>query len=143
MTEGLVIRPCRPEECATVLDVRKMAHPNSDTLDSLDRLTQLAQAHSDLFLVAENNDRIVGAVIGGWDGWEGQIHRLAVLPECKRQGIGRALVQEVERLLLVKGARRISLLVNQRHREALGFWDSLEDIGYERDARMLRYMKNV
>ena len=143
MAEGLVIRPCRLEECATVLDVRKRAHPNSDTLDALDRITQLAQTHSDLFLVAENNDRIVGAVIGGWDGWEGQIHRLAVLPECKRQGIGRALVQEVERLLVAKGARRISLLVNQRHREALGFWDSLEDIGYERDARMLRYMKNV
>ena len=143
MADRLVIRPCRLEECATVLDMRKRAHPDSDTLESLDKLTQLAQAHSDLFLVAENNDRIVGAVIGGWDGWDGQIHRLAVLPEYKRQGIGRALVQEVERLLLAKGARRISLLVNQKHREALDFWDSLEDIGYERDARMLRYMKNV
>ena len=42
MAEGLVIRPCRLEECAAVLDVRKRAHPNSDALDSLDRLTQLA-----------------------------------------------------------------------------------------------------
>ena len=143
MVGGLNIRPCRLEECATVLDVRKRATPNSDVFDSEERLTQLVRSGTDLFLVAEKENRIVGAVIGGWDGWEGQIHRLAVLPECKRQGIGRALIEKIEQLLFAKGARRVSLLVHQGRLEALGFWDSLGGLGYMRDHRMLRYMKNV
>ena len=143
MTGGLTIRPCRAEECGTILDVRKRATPNSDAFDSEERLARLVESGTDLFLVAEKEGRIIGAVIGGWDGWEGQIHRLAVLPEYKRQGIARALLEEAERRLLAKGARRISLLVHQGHPEALGFWDSLDDIGYKRDPRMLRYMKNV
>ena len=143
MAPGLTIRPCRLEECATVLEVRKRATPSSDAFDSTERLARLVQSDTDLFLVAEKDGQIVGAVIGGWDGWEGQIHRLSVLPEYKLQGIARALVQEVEHLLFSKGARRISLLVHQGHPEALKFWDSLEDVGYQQDPRMVRYMKNV
>ena len=140
---GLNIRSCRLEDCAIVLDVRKQATPNSDVFDSEERLTQLVRSGTDLFLVAEKENRIVGAVIGGWDGWEAQIHRLAVLPEYKRQGIGRALVEKIEQLLFARGAQRISLLVHQGRPDALGFWDSLGELGYMRDPRMVRYMKNV
>ena len=140
---GLNIRSCRLEDCAVVLDVRKQATPNSDVFDSEERLTQLVRSGTDLFLVAEKENRIVGAVIGGWDGWEGQVHRLAVLPEYKRQGIGRALVEKIEQLLFARGAQRISLLVHQGRPDALGFWDSLGELGYMRVPRMLRYMKNV
>ena len=143
MRSNVAIRPCRVEECATVLEVRRRAHPNSDTFDSLERLARMVRDHGDLVLVAETEGKIVGCVIGGWNGWEGHIDRLAVLPDHKRKGIARALVQEVERRLVAKGARRISLLVHQGHPEALAFWDSLDGIGYRRDPRMVRYMKNV
>ena len=143
MAATVKIRPCRLEECVAVLDVRRRATPASDAFDSLERLTRLVKEHGDTFLVAEIDGQIAGAVIGGWDGWEGQIHRLAVAPEYKRHGIARALVQAIERLLIAKGAHRISLLVHQSHSEAIAFWDSLLDLGYVRDPRMGRYMKNV
>jgi hypothetical protein len=31
-------------------------------------------------LVATIDNQIVGSVIGGWDGWRGNIYRLAVTP---------------------------------------------------------------
>jgi ribosomal protein S18 acetylase RimI-like enzyme len=34
----------------------------------------------------------VGTLVAAWDGWRGNMYRLAVLPEHRRAGIGRELV---------------------------------------------------
>ena len=86
---------------------------------------------------------IVGSVIGGWDGWRGNIYRLAVAPEARRAGLARQLVRAAEDALRAKGARRISALVERHEVHAVGFWDALADSGWRRDERMLRYVKNA
>ena len=83
----------------------------------------------------------VGTVIGGWDGWRGNIYRLAVLPAYRRRGIARALVGEADRQMHRMGAKRISALVERDHPWATDFWDSLEASGYRHDERMRRYIK--
>jgi len=51
----------------------------------------------DLFLVARNaGGRVVGTVMGGWDGRRAYVYHLAVLPERRRQGIADALMDELE-----------------------------------------------
>lgn len=42
-------------------------------------------------LVAERDGEIVGALIAAWDGWRGNMYRLAVRDGHRRQGIGFAL----------------------------------------------------
>jgi len=96
-----------------------------------------------VLLVAEADGRLVGTVIGGWDGWRGSIYRLAVLPAYRRRGIARALVGEAERRLFRMGARRISALVDSDHPWATDFWDSLGASGYRHDERMRRYVKTL
>jgi ribosomal protein S18 acetylase RimI-like enzyme len=93
--------------------------------------------------VAIRQGAVVGSVIGGWDGWRGNIYRLAVAPEARRAGLARQLVHEAERVLRAKGARRISALVERHEAHALGFWDALSDRGWRRDERMLRYVKTA
>ena len=44
-------------------------------------------------------------------------------------------------MLVSKGARRISALVERHEAHAVGFWDALSDRGWRRDERMLRYIK--
>jgi len=85
--------------------------------------------------------RIVGSVIGGWDGWRGNIYRLAVAPEARRRGLARRLVQEAEHVMQTKGARRLSALVERHETHAVGFWDALGDRGWRRDERMTRYIR--
>ena len=53
----------------------------------------------ELFLVAVEGPQLVGTVMAGYDGHRGSIYYLAVDPAHKREGIGRALLVEVERLL--------------------------------------------
>src|SRR4030095_5063647 len=84
---------------------------------------------------------VVGSVIGGWDGWRGNIYRLAVAPQARRRGLARRLLHEAERVLVARGARRSSARVEPHELHAIGFWDALSDRGWRRDERMLRYVK--
>ncbi len=82
----------------------------------------------DLFLVAECDGRLVGALMGAWDGRRGWLHHLAVDESVRRQGIGAALVQEVEGRLRARGCLKVNLLVYSANQGAREFYRSL---GYD------------
>src|SRR5438067_4913009 len=141
-TGAVAIRPCRAEECAAVLALWRRAGATASATDTLEELLRLVRSeHGDGFLVAIQEGAIVGSVIAGWDGWRGNIYRLAVAPEARRLGLARRLVQEADLVLRAKGARRISALVERHEAHAVGFWDVLTDRGWHRDDRMMRYVK--
>lgn len=108
--------------------------------DSIKGLTRLVDSAGSVLLVATVDSRIVGSVIGGWDGWRGNIYRLAIAPEYRRRGIARRLVKEVSRALFDKGAERIGALVEHEHSWAVQFWESLGDLGYQLDPQFVRYI---
>jgi ribosomal protein S18 acetylase RimI-like enzyme len=138
---SVITRPCRLDECATVLDLWTAAGADPTVTDTLADLERLVREHADLFLVAERDGRLVGTAIAGWDGWRGHLYRVAVLPACRRQGIGRALVREALRRLDARGAHRIWCLVIREEPEAVAFWDGLAAEGLVQDTRMVRYTR--
>ena len=141
MSSDIAIRPVRGNELAAVLRLWEEADvtPPSVT-DSIEGLTRLIQEPGAILLVAAIDGRIIGSVIGGWDGWRGNIYRLAVTPEYRRRGVARQLVEEISSALFDKGADRLSALVEHEHPWAIGFWESLRDLGYENDPRFARYI---
>ncbi len=88
----------------------------------------------DLYLVAASGTRIVGAVLGGWDGRRGHVYHLAVSHGKRGQGVGRALLGELEERLRLKGCRRMNLLVAEAGREAIAFYEGL---GWARNSATL------
>jgi len=135
------IRPCQLDECSQVLALWGLAGAIPSPTDTLEEVTRLVREHAEGLLVAIQDGAVVGSVIGGWDGWRGNIYRLAVAPAARRAGLARRLVQEAERVLAANGARRISALVERHEAHAVGFWDALADSGWRRDERMMRYIK--
>jgi ribosomal protein S18 acetylase RimI-like enzyme len=135
----LSIRDCRMEDVQAVLELwRQAATPSvTDTADDLGRAIRGSTAH---VLVAEAERAIVGSIIGTFDGWRGNIYRLAVLPSYRRQGIARLLVAEVERRLAQQGAKRITALVERAHPWATGFWNA---VGYALDSRIVRHVRTL
>ncbi len=102
-----------PGDYPAALDLWKSAAPGihlgpSDTAEEIER--KVAR-DPDLFLVAETEGRIVGTVIGGFDGRRGMIYHLAVEPELRGRGLGRQLMDEVEERLRRKGCHKAYLLV--------------------------------
>lgn len=136
---AVVIRPCHPDEGPALLDLWHHADASPSPTDTPEQVDQVIQDPAASVLVAVDNDLLVGSIIGGWDGWRGNLYRLAVLPSYRRRGIARALVAAAEERLAARGALRVSALVEHDHPWAVGFWDSL----YEPDPRMIRYVKKV
>ena len=141
MFSGITVRPCRPEECSTILELWQDAGSTPSVSDSIDALELTLQSDGELLLIAEYEGKVVGTVMGGWDGWRGNIYRLAVLPEYRRRGIGRQLVREIEKKIVSKGARKISILMEKSEDTAIAFWDAMKNDEYRPDDRFIRYTK--
>jgi ribosomal protein S18 acetylase RimI-like enzyme len=90
--------------------------------DTLAEIAKKVQRDPDLFLVAEADGRLIGSVIGGFDGRRGMIYHLAVAVEYRQQGIGAALMDEVERRLKAKGCLKSYLLVVAGNEDAVRYY---------------------
>jgi ribosomal protein S18 acetylase RimI-like enzyme len=138
--EVLIRRVC-DDELAAVLQMWQAARVTPPSVsDSMEGLMRLIREPAAILLVATIDDQIVGSVIGGWDGWRGNIYRVAVTPEHRRKGIARQLVVEITKELFAKGATRLCALVEHEHQWAMDFWDSLSDLGYQRDPHFARFI---
>ena len=78
-----------------------------------------------LFFVAERGGRVVGTLMGGFDGHRGWAHRLAVDPACRGQGIAEALMARLEEALDGLGCPKLNLQVRGDNAEAVGFYRRL------------------
>lgn len=81
--------------------------------DTLNEVAKKIQRDPDLFLVADLQDEIIGAVIGGFDGRRGMIYHLAVDKEFRQFGVGTALMETLENRLREKGCLRSYLMVRK------------------------------
>ncbi len=100
--------------------------------DSRAGITQKLERDPDLFLVAqqEQSERIIGAVMGSYDGRRGWVNHLAVDENHQGQRVGAALMQELETRFLACGCVKVNLLVQQANSRVLGFYQRL---GFECD----------
>jgi ribosomal protein S18 acetylase RimI-like enzyme len=80
----LKIREFKIEDYSPVRELWQTAGLEFRPGVELDDVKLKLQRDLDLFLVAELDGRIVGSVIGGWDGRRGWIYHLAVSPEHQR-----------------------------------------------------------
>jgi ribosomal protein S18 acetylase RimI-like enzyme len=136
------VRACRPGDVPAVLGLWGLARSEhattSDRAEDIERL--IAQTPS-VLLVAESDEReIVGALIVGWDGWRGNMYRLAVHPNHRRRGVARRLLDAGEEHLRGLGARRVTALVAHDDDAAGAFWDSA---GYPVDPDIGRRVRNL
>jgi ribosomal protein S18 acetylase RimI-like enzyme len=136
----LAIRECRAEEMEAVLELWRQADATPSITDNTVDLRRAIDESRANVLVAEIESQIIGSIIGTFDGWRGNIYRLAVHPSYRRRGIARALVAEVEKRLLRQGARRITALVERDHPCSPSFWLA---VGYAVDSRIVRHVRNL
>ena len=86
------------------------------------------QVQRELFLVAVQDDRVVGTALAGYDGHRGWINYLAVNPDHQRKGLGRMLMQEAERRLRELGCPKINVQIRRDNQEAIEFYRRIEFI---------------
>ena len=78
-----------------------------------------------LSFVAVEAGELVGAVLAGTDGRRGYLQHLAVLPEFRKQGLGRMLTEHVVAALKRIGIEKTHLFVHTSNLEAQDFYQNL------------------
>lgn len=122
-----VIREFRfNEDYQAVIDLWSHSGPGIHVRrsDEPEEILKKLQRDPDLFLVAELDDQIVGAVMGGYDGRRGMMYHLAVAQDYRRHGFARLLVTELEKRLRLKGCIKYYLLVTKENEGAMRFYDA-------------------
>ncbi len=72
--------------------------------------------------MAETDGKIVGSLIGGYDGRRGMLYHLAVCADQRGQGIGEALMNEMEARLRARGCVKIYLLVTPENLDVVDYY---------------------
>jgi ribosomal protein S18 acetylase RimI-like enzyme len=101
-------------------------------------LSRLIATDPDGLLLAESGEEVIGSLIAVWDGWRGSFYRIAVHPDRRRQGLATALLREGERRLRGRGAVRLTAIVADDDKRAVGFWRAA---GYRRQTDRGRFVR--
>ncbi len=119
----LHIRPMTIEDYPAVVQLwqstKGIGFSDADSAESIGRF--LAR-NPNLSLVAYDNERLVGAVLCGHDGRRGYLHRLAVDPSYRKQGLGRKLVEHCLAGLSAAHIDKCHLFVFAENDGARAFW---------------------
>jgi ribosomal protein S18 acetylase RimI-like enzyme len=138
---GVKIRQCERADAPEVLGLWNEARSgHASTADRLDDIERLVDDSPAALLVAERKEEIVGVLIAAWDGWRGNLYRLAVRKSHRREGIALALTRAGEEYLHGCGVRRVTALVAFDDEVAGGFWESA---GYAIDSEIGRRVRNI
>ena len=114
--------------------------PVSVTPDTPEAMAALMEQPGSVLLLAEDGSGLLGTLVVGWDGWRGNMYRLAVRSDRRREGIARALVEAGHEHLRSVGARRITALVGASDDVAGALWEAA---GYSRDPNIARFVRNL
>jgi ribosomal protein S18 acetylase RimI-like enzyme len=124
------IRPFRSDETEAVValwEACDLIRPWNDPRKDIERKLRV---DPDLFLVAVEDELVVGVVMAGYEGHRGWINYLAVDPGRRRQGLGKRLMAAAERLLAERGCPKINLQIRSENADVIAFYVAL---GYRQD----------
>ena len=97
----------------------------SAIVDSYKDVQNFMAVNPNSLLVACSGDEVIGAVMGGYNGWRGTIYHLAVHVNYRRQGIGKALLNSCLDTLQRRGAPRVDLYTYASNAKAQALYRKL------------------
>lgn len=103
------------------ISCKNMGFNNLD--DSKEGIERFLNRNPNTSYVAEENDTIVGIILAGHDGRRGYIYHMSVDESCRKQGIGKQLVDKSLDALKEEGINKVALLVFNKNEVGNTFWE--------------------
>ena len=133
----MTFRRATPDDAESIYRCWADSGASTHPTDDVEQVRRVAVNPAAVLLLAEAENEIVGTLLGTFDGWRGNMYRLAVHPSRRRQGLGRELVRQVEAVFATWGVSRITALIEADRPWAGPFWDA---VGYPRDEHVVRHV---
>jgi len=135
MTDAqLEVRPYRDTDEAAVVALWSRLFPETRQWNQpAAYIRRKLAVQRELFLIGAIEARAVATVLAGYDGVRGWVYHLAVAPEHRRRGFGRAMMAAAEERLRALGCPKINLQIMRTNAEVVRFY---ERIGYAVEDRI-------
>jgi ribosomal protein S18 acetylase RimI-like enzyme len=125
MPARALIRPFAPADEERVVQLWRDCGLTRPWNDPHKDIARKLGEQPELFLVGTVDGRVMATVMAGFDGHRGWVNYLAVDPALQRQDIGRALMDEAERLLIARGCPKLNLQVRAGNAGVIDFYRKL------------------
>ncbi|MBN2381076.1 GNAT family acetyltransferase [candidate division WOR-3 bacterium] len=130
----MLIRPYQDKDSETVAALWRVVFPDDPPWNVPEEdIERKLKIQPELFFVAEDGGEIVGTTMGGYDGHRGWVYLVAVLPDYRRKGVGKVLMDAVECGLKKIGCPKLNLQVRGSNKEVVEFYKKL---GYVTEDRV-------
>ena len=134
MISNLTTRPFDESDRAGVIALWNEAFPGNSPWNVPDEdIDRKLKIQKELFIVAEYENDIIGSAMAGFDGHRGWVYYVAVLKKYRKQNVGEALMNHVERELVKIGCTKLNLQVRSTNTEVIDFYKRL---GYSTEDRV-------
>lgn len=118
-----VPEPAQPNDIKAMLDLwRSIPGLGLGWGDEEDRLRVFLARNPSTCQVLKDGARVIGTILGGYDGRRGYVYHLAVHPDYRRRGCGTALVKKVTEEFTKLGVKKIHLFVFGTNEAAIKFY---------------------
>ena len=103
--------------------------------DSSEGVERFLKRNPGTSVVAEEDDRIIGAILCGHDGRRGCLYHVCVHPDRRRRGVGKAMVVFCMEALRKEKISKVSLIAFTKNDIGNAFWKTIgwtqrEDLNY-------------
>ena len=103
--------------------------------DSKEGVARFLLRNPDTSVVAEEDGRIIGAILCGHDGRRGCLYHVCVRQECRMRGVGKAMVVYCMEKLKEEQISKVSLIAFTANDVGNAFWRRIgwtkrEDLNY-------------
>ncbi len=135
-----ILRPLRKADLEEALALWTRTGIQITLSDRIEELERVLERNPETCLAAiDSAGKIIGAVMGTFDGRRAHLWHLAVAPEEQGRGIGRALMAHLEALWEEMAVVKISFSTEVDNASALAFY---EHLGYTH-RHDIRYLSKI
>ena len=125
----IIIRPFLETDIEDVVylwNICGLSRPWNDPIKDIKRKLIVQR---EIFLILEKDEKILGSVMGGYDGHRRSVYYLGIHPNHKNKGFGKLLMKKIEEELIQMGCPKINLMIRDTNLDVQEFY---RIIGYEK-----------
>ncbi|MFX0003210.1 MAG: GNAT family N-acetyltransferase [Candidatus Hodarchaeota archaeon] len=93
--------------------------------DTKEEIKNILDRNPQLFLIGKVDQKIIGVVMGGFDGRRGYVHHLAVDPDYQKKGYGKMMMDELIARFRKMSVHKIHLFIEKYNKEVVEFYRNL------------------
>ena len=108
-----------------VIELWKKTGISVSSSDTKEELEKMYNRNPQLFLLGKMKEKVVGVVMGGFDGRRGYLHHLAIDPEYQKKGYGRLMVDNLIKKFRKLGVHKVHLFIEKNNKEVVKFYRNL------------------